>query len=182
MSRRTKIVATVGPSCTDREVLEEMFTAGVDVVRLNLSHGRLEEHLERLRSVREAAESAGRQVAVLADLPGPGDRPGGRGRSSSRGSAPLLSGLEAVDGSQAAGAHLRSLPREGDSEGTEEDAQLAEDYERAKADEKAAKEAKRAASNALYARHREGKRVILPNGGRVSLGARGIRVTGLEEV
>jgi hypothetical protein len=86
-----------------------------------------------------------------------------------------------VDGSQAAGAHLRRLPREGDVEGTEEDAQLAEDYERAKADEKAARDAKRAASNALYARHRGSKRVELPNGGRVSLGASGIRVTGLEE-
>ncbi len=76
MSRRTKIVATVGPSCTERSVLEEMFTAGVDVVRLNLSHGRLDEHLERLAVVREAAEATGRPVAVLADLPGPKVRSG----------------------------------------------------------------------------------------------------------
>ena len=48
-----------------------MFTAGVDVVRLNLSHGRLDEHLERLAVVREAADATGRPVAVLADLPGP---------------------------------------------------------------------------------------------------------------
>ncbi|HEX9258993.1 MAG TPA: pyruvate kinase [Acidimicrobiales bacterium] len=71
MPRRTKIVATLGPACDDPGVLAEMVAAGVDVVRLNLSHGTADEHLGRLRQVRTAAAEAGRVVAVLADLPGP---------------------------------------------------------------------------------------------------------------
>src|SRR5512144_1166179 len=71
MNARTKIVATLGPA-TDREgVLKEMIRAGTDVVRLNLSHGAIDEHLARLRAVRDAAQRTGANVAVLADLPGP---------------------------------------------------------------------------------------------------------------
>ncbi|MGB8860019.1 MAG: pyruvate kinase [Ilumatobacteraceae bacterium] len=73
---RTKIVATLGPASEAPEVLDEMFLAGVDVVRLNLSHGTLESHLVRMQAVREAAERTGRVVAVLADLPGPKVRSG----------------------------------------------------------------------------------------------------------
>ena len=73
---RTKIVATLGPASEQPPVLDELLAAGVDVVRLNLSHGTLESHLERLRSVRAAAERVGRVVAVLADLPGPKVRSG----------------------------------------------------------------------------------------------------------
>ena len=73
---RTKIVATIGPASEAPEVLEELFHAGVDVVRLNLSHGTLESHLERLHRVREAADRVGAVVAVLADLPGPKVRSG----------------------------------------------------------------------------------------------------------
>jgi pyruvate kinase len=79
MSRRTKIVATLGPATDPPEVLDVVIAAGVDVVRLNLSHGSLEGHLQRLQHVREAAERAGRHVAVLADLPGPKVRCGGFG-------------------------------------------------------------------------------------------------------
>ena len=76
MSRRTKIVATIGPASEEAGVLDDVLRAGVDVVRLNLSHGPLEEHLERLVRVRAAAERVGRVVAVLADLPGPKVRAG----------------------------------------------------------------------------------------------------------
>jgi pyruvate kinase len=76
MSRRTKIVATIGPASDDPEALDRMLRAGVDVVRLNLSHGPIEEHLERLASVRRAAAAIGRPVGVLADLPGPKIRAG----------------------------------------------------------------------------------------------------------
>ncbi len=76
MSRRTKIVATLGPACDDPTVLRSLLEAGVDVVRLNLSHGELDEHLARLAHVRRAAEDIGKQVAVLADLPGPKIRTG----------------------------------------------------------------------------------------------------------
>lgn len=71
MDNRTKIVATLGPASEAPEVLEALIVAGVDVVRLNLSHGDLEGHLARLAAVRSASERLGRVVAVLADLPGP---------------------------------------------------------------------------------------------------------------
>jgi pyruvate kinase len=76
MTRRTKIVATLGPACDGPGMLADLLAAGVDVVRLNLSHGDVEEHLERLARVRVAADEIGKQVAVLADLPGPKIRTG----------------------------------------------------------------------------------------------------------
>src|SRR5207247_4829149 len=69
--RRTKIVATIGPACRDRETLLRMVQAGMDVARLNSSHGSLDENQENLQRVREAAGRAGRPVAILQDLPGP---------------------------------------------------------------------------------------------------------------
>jgi pyruvate kinase len=76
MSRRTKIVATIGPASDDPDALAAVIRAGADVVRLNLSHGTLDEHLERLALVRQVASVVGRTVAVLADLPGPKIRAG----------------------------------------------------------------------------------------------------------
>jgi pyruvate kinase len=69
--RRTKIVATIGPASRDPEVLARMVEAGLDVARLNFSHGNLELHAENAERVRAAASAAGRQVAILQDLPGP---------------------------------------------------------------------------------------------------------------
>ncbi len=69
--RRTKIVATIGPACRDPETLARMVEAGMDVARLNFSHGSREEHAENVQLVRDAADRAGRQVAILQDLPGP---------------------------------------------------------------------------------------------------------------
>ena len=71
MERRTKIVATIGPASRDPEVLARMIEAGMDVARLNFSHGSADEHAETARLVREAAGRVGRQVAILQDLPGP---------------------------------------------------------------------------------------------------------------
>src|ERR1700752_2108322 len=71
MFRRTKIVATIGPASRKPEVLARMVEAGMDVARLNFSHGSAEEHAETARLVRDAAGRAGRQVAILQDLPGP---------------------------------------------------------------------------------------------------------------
>lgn len=76
MNGRTKIVATIGPASDSPAVLEEMMRAGVDVVRLNLSHGPLDEHIQRLRLVRSAAMAVGKPIAILADLPGPKVRAG----------------------------------------------------------------------------------------------------------
>jgi len=69
--RRTKIVATIGPACREPETLARMVEAGLDVARLNFSHGTREDHAENVRRVREAANRAGRAVAILQDLPGP---------------------------------------------------------------------------------------------------------------
>ncbi|GGE59890.1 pyruvate kinase [Streptosporangium jomthongense] len=71
MLRRTKIVATLGPATDTPEALAAIIAAGVDLTRLNFSHGTADEHLERARLVREAAAAQGRFVALLADLQGP---------------------------------------------------------------------------------------------------------------
>ena len=71
MDRRTKIVATIGPASSDPEVLARMVQAGMDVARLNFSHGTAEQHAEMAQRVRDAAGRVGRPVAVLQDLPGP---------------------------------------------------------------------------------------------------------------
>jgi pyruvate kinase len=69
--RRTKIVATIGPASREPETLVRMVQAGMDVARLNYSHGTLDEHAETIQRVRDAAGRAGRPVAILQDLPGP---------------------------------------------------------------------------------------------------------------
>jgi pyruvate kinase len=69
--RRTKIVATIGPASRDPEVLVQMVEAGMDVARLNFSHGSADEHAETAELVRDAGNRAGRSVAILQDLPGP---------------------------------------------------------------------------------------------------------------
>lgn len=71
MIRRTKIVATLGPASCDPKVLERMINAGVDVVRINFSHGTKEEHIEAAELTRSLARAAGHAVGVLADLQGP---------------------------------------------------------------------------------------------------------------
>ncbi|PVZ36936.1 pyruvate kinase [Pseudomonas sp. CC120222-01a] len=71
MQRRTKIVATLGPATESPEAIEGLVKAGVDVVRLNFSHGSADEHLARAQRVREMARKHGRFVAILADLQGP---------------------------------------------------------------------------------------------------------------
>jgi len=74
--RATKIVATLGPASSDAAILEQMIRAGVNVVRLNFSHGKAQDHIDRARLVREAAQRAGREVAIMADLQGPKIRVG----------------------------------------------------------------------------------------------------------
>ena len=76
MMRSTKIVATLGPASSEPAVLERMFLAGVDVVRLNFSHGTSEDHRKRAQVVREVGSKVGRTVGILADLQGPKIRVG----------------------------------------------------------------------------------------------------------
>ncbi len=71
MFRRTKIVATLGPATDSPGVLEEAFKAGLDVVRLNFSHGTADDHRKRAQAVRELSDRYDRHVGVLADLQGP---------------------------------------------------------------------------------------------------------------
>ena len=76
MPRATKIVATLGPASSDPEVLERLLLAGVDVVRLNFSHGKAQDHIDRAALVRQIAEKIGKPVAIMADLQGPKIRVG----------------------------------------------------------------------------------------------------------
>ncbi len=76
MPRRTKIIATLGPATDDPKALDAIIDAGVDVVRLNFSHGSREEHVARAETVRNRARAFGRQVGVMGDLQGPKIRTG----------------------------------------------------------------------------------------------------------
>jgi pyruvate kinase len=76
MPRATKIVATLGPASSSPEVLERLLRAGVDVVRLNFSHGTAQDHIARAKLVREIALKVGKPVALMADLQGPKIRVG----------------------------------------------------------------------------------------------------------
>jgi pyruvate kinase len=77
MTRRaTKIVATLGPASSDPAMLEALIREGVDVVRLNFSHGTAQDHIDRATMVREVAHRVGREVAIMADLQGPKIRVG----------------------------------------------------------------------------------------------------------
>ena len=71
MLRRTKILATLGPATDDPKVLDRMIEAGLDVVRINFSHGHPDEHRKRVEVLRDRAQAHGRQIGVLMDLQGP---------------------------------------------------------------------------------------------------------------
>ncbi len=71
VTRRTKIIATIGPQSESESMLREMIVAGMDVARLNMSHGTIDDGLERLRRIRALSNELDRPVGILADLPGP---------------------------------------------------------------------------------------------------------------
>ncbi len=114
--RATKIVATLGPASSAPALLEQMIRAGVNVVRLNFSHGTAQDHIDRAQLVREAAQRAGREVAIMADLQGPKIRVGkfANGRVQLEPGAKFVldasrTELGDVDG---VGLDYKSLPRE----------------------------------------------------------------------
>jgi pyruvate kinase len=76
MNRRTKIVCTLGPASWSPERVAALIAAGMDVARINFSHGTQERHAETIRNVREASRAAGRPIAILGDLQGPKIRVG----------------------------------------------------------------------------------------------------------
>ncbi len=75
-ANKTKIVCTIGPASSSTEVLEQMILAGMNVARLNFSHGDFTGHAEVVENIRAAARATGRRVAILGDLPGPKMRVG----------------------------------------------------------------------------------------------------------
>ncbi len=117
---RTKVVATLGPASSNPEVLGAMVDAGLDVVRLNFSHGERADHLARIKLVREVAAARGRNVAILVDLQGPKIRVGlvaEDGVRLERGQQiVLLAGAERADGTEipVVYAHLATDVRPGD--------------------------------------------------------------------
>jgi pyruvate kinase len=74
--RRTKIVATLGPACDDRDLVEGLVRAGMDGARLNLSHGSHDDHARRAQLVRDVGDALGKPIAIIADLQGPKIRVG----------------------------------------------------------------------------------------------------------
>src|SRR5512139_2055073 len=76
MTRRTKIVATIGPACRDDRTLQELIEAGMDVARLNFSHGTHSEHAQMFKRIRQIAAGLNKPVTILQDLQGPKIRTG----------------------------------------------------------------------------------------------------------
>src|SRR5262245_61749414 len=115
MLRSTKIVATLGPASSDPAVLERMVRAGVDVVRLNFSHGTAHDHEKRAALVKELATKTGRTVAILCDLQGPKIRVGkfkdGKVTLEKGQKFVLDAGCEVGDGSRV-GIDYKELPRD----------------------------------------------------------------------
>ena len=116
MSRATKIVATLGPASSDPVVLEKLLRAGVDVVRLNFSHGKAADHIALAQLVRDTATKVGKTVALMADLQGPKIRVG----KFAEGKVLLVNGARFVLDAQrtepgditAVGLDYKELPRD----------------------------------------------------------------------
>ena len=115
MLRSTKIVATLGPASSDPAVLERMVRAGVDVVRLNFSHGTAEDHLARAELIKEISRRTGRTVAIMCDLQGPKIRVG-RFRDGkvtlAKGQAFVLDAACELGDETRAGLDYKELPRD----------------------------------------------------------------------
>ena len=71
MARKAKIVATIGPASRNEEILKRLFAAGMDVARLNFSHGTHEDHALSISLIRKLSAELGKPVAILQDLQGP---------------------------------------------------------------------------------------------------------------
>lgn len=116
MSRATKIVATLGPASSSPEVLEAMIRAGVDVVRMNFSHGTAQDHIDRATLVREVARRAGKEVAIMADLQGPkirvGKFEGGKTVLEPGQTFVLDAGMTELGTNERVGLDYKDLPRD----------------------------------------------------------------------
>ena len=76
MKRRAKIVATIGPASHDERIIHELIKAGMNVARINFSHGTEEDHAESIKKIRKASKHLGQPVTILQDLQGPKIRTG----------------------------------------------------------------------------------------------------------
>jgi pyruvate kinase len=116
MTRRTKIVATLGPASSSPEVMQRLIAAGVDVVRLNFSHGTAQDHIERAAMVRAAADRVGKAVAIMADLQGPkirvGKFEGDKTQLKPGQRFTLDGGRTALGDNEAVGLDYKELPRD----------------------------------------------------------------------
>jgi pyruvate kinase len=113
--RSTKIVATLGPASSDPETLERLVLAGLDVVRLNFSHGVAQDHINRANTIREIAAKYRRSVAILCDLQGPKIRVGkfADGRITLEKGAPFVLDADCQMGNQeTVGIDYKELPRD----------------------------------------------------------------------
>jgi pyruvate kinase len=115
MQRSTKIVATLGPASSERDVLRRMIAAGVDVVRMNFSHGQREDHIQRAELLREVSRELERTVGVMVDLQGPKIRIGqfDSGRVRLEKGAPFVLDADSGIGNQErVGLDYKELPRD----------------------------------------------------------------------
>lgn len=71
MSKKTKIICTIGPASESKEVLTKLVEAGMNIARLNFSHGDYEEHAERVKRIREVSKETGKPIGILLDTKGP---------------------------------------------------------------------------------------------------------------
>ncbi|MGZ5278090.1 MAG: pyruvate kinase, partial [Caldimonas sp.] len=114
--RATKIVATLGPASSSAEVLERMIRAGVDVMRLNFSHGSAQDHVDRAALIREVAKKVGKEVAIMADLQGPkirvGKIEGGKTILEPGGKLVLDAAYTGLGTSARVGLDYKELPRD----------------------------------------------------------------------
>jgi pyruvate kinase len=113
--RKTKIIATIGPASESPGVLENLIRAGMNIARLNFSHGTLEEHLKKIKALRQIADRLGEPVAILQDLSGPKIRIGRMkegGAELRRGEEFHLTTRELLGDEKKASVTYPSLPRE----------------------------------------------------------------------
>ena len=115
MTRHTKIVATLGPASSSPDVLERMVSAGIDVVRMNFSHGTAEDHRARAEAIRAAAIKLGRTVGILGDLQGPKIRVGKfeGGKITLEAGAPFILDAQCTMGNdERVGLDYKELPKD----------------------------------------------------------------------
>lgn len=113
--RKTKIVCTIGPSSESRETIEEMIKAGMDIARLNFSHGTYEEHFRKIAKIREISDRLGKHITILQDLSGPKIRIGvvrESGIELKKGEIFILTNREKIGDEKGVSVNYPALPKD----------------------------------------------------------------------